>query len=186
MISPERRPRSAAAFFLARTALAAVVFVCTGVIVLQPREAMAQQEEYDASVHRDTARVRAATAAFRSLDAAVEVGYPRSVPNCLSHPELGGMGHHHANSDLLDDNIEVERPEILVYTPNEDGEYVLHGVEYIVPYSARSPEAEPPTVMGQELKRADELQLWYLHAWVWTPNPSGLFADWNPEVKCES
>lgn len=182
----EQRNESQLMIRLAHTALAMLVIACTGAITLHPRAAMAQQEEYDAAVHRDTARVRAATAAFRSLDAAVEAGYARDVPNCLSHPELGGMGHHHANSDLMDDEVEVERPEILVYTPSEDGEYVLHGVEYIVPYSARSPEAEPPTVMGQELKRADELQLWYLHAWVWTPNPSGLFADWNPEVKCES
>lgn len=186
MISPKRRLHFASPFHLTHTAFAAMILVGTAMIVLQPREATAQQEEYDASVHRDTARVRAATAAFRSLDAAVEAGYPREVPNCLSHPELGGMGHHHANSELLDDKIEVERPEILVYTPTEDGEYVLHGVEYIVPYSARPPDEEPPTVMGQELKRADELQIWYLHVWVWTPNPSGLFADWNPDVKCET
>ncbi|MGH7577847.1 MAG: hypothetical protein ACREM1_22340 [Longimicrobiales bacterium] len=182
----ETRRASAGVTRGARAALFAVVVACGGTGILHPREALAQQEELDASVHRDTARVRAATAAFRSLDAAVEAGYPRTVTGCLSNPELGGMGHHHAKSDLMDDNIELERPEILVYTPTEDGEYTLHGVEYIVPYSARPPEAEPPTVMGQELKRADGLQIWYLHVWVWTPNPSGLFADWNPDVKCES
>ena len=37
--------------------------------------------------------------------------------------------------------------------------------------------AEPPTVMRQQLKRSDPLQLWYLHVWVWQDNPSGLFAD---------
>ena len=23
-----------------------------------------------------------------------------------------------------------------------------------------------------------------MHAWVWKPNPAGMFADWNPEVSC--
>ncbi len=38
--------------------------------------------------------------------------------------------------------------------------------------------------MGQNLKPARSLGLWYLHVWVWQENPSGLFADWNPSVKC--
>ena len=26
---------------------------------------------------------------------------------------------------------------------------------------------------------------WYVaHAWVWMDNPSGVFADWNPDVDC--
>jgi hypothetical protein len=28
------------------------------------------------------------------------------------------------------------------------------------------------------------LGIWYLHVWIWEPNPSGLFADWNPSVTC--
>jgi polyphosphate kinase len=39
-------------------------------------------------------------------------------------------------------------------------------------------------LMGQALKRADRLGIWYLHVWTWEPSPSGLFADWNPRVKC--
>ena len=23
-----------------------------------------------------------------------------------------------------------------------------------------------------------------MHAWVWKPNPAGMFADWNPNVIC--
>ncbi len=23
-----------------------------------------------------------------------------------------------------------------------------------------------------------------MHAWVWKHNPSGMFADWNPNVSC--
>lgn len=129
-------------------------------------------------------RVRAATAAFVSLDSAVAAGYAPTVARCIAHPEHGAMGFHHVNRALMDAQLEVERPEILVYERLADGGYVLNGVEYIVPYSRWSRDSAPPTVLGQHLKRADELQLWYLHMWVWRENPAGLFADWNPAVHC--
>lgn len=150
-----------------------------------PRDAGASAPVDDgADVAMEIARVRAATAPFRSLEAAVAAGYPRTVAQCLSHPMAGAMGHHHVNRELLDDVIELEKPEILLYSRHADGTYVLNGVEYIVPYTARPRNATPPRVMDRELKRSDELQLWYLHAWVWTENPAGMFADWNPNVSC--
>lgn len=134
-------------------------------------------------VDQDVERVRRATAAFRELDAAVRAGYPDDVPHCLENPPAGGMGHHHIHPDLLDDRIELERPEILVYERTSGGEYELVGVEYAVPLDAWTGDS-PPNVMGQDLKRAPALGLWYLHVWVWRENPSGLFADWNPAVTC--
>ena len=136
------------------------------------------------TVDADTARLRAATAAFRTLDGAVAAGYPRESGPCIKHPTQGAMGYHHNNDKLMDDNLEVERPEILVYERTPGGEYVLNGVEYYVPYSARPGTAEPPTIMGQQLKPFAPGKFWYLHVWAWTDNPSGLFADWNPKVKC--
>lgn len=146
----------------------------------------APREQPVAAIERDIARVREATEAFRSLDAAASAGYARSVAQCIAHPEQGAMGYHHTNDALLDDVLEVERPEILVYERTAAGEYVLNGVEYIVPYSSRSRDAEPPEIMGQKLKRADGLQLWYLHVWIWKENTSGVFADWNPGVACRT
>jgi hypothetical protein len=129
-------------------------------------------------------RVRRATAAFHDLDAAVRAGYPARVAQCVAHPQDGAMGFHHLNRELLDDRIELERPEILLYSRLTDSRYVLNGVEYIVPYSARSRDAAPPKVLGRSLKRADELEIWYLHVWLWTANPHGMFAEWNPNVSC--
>lgn len=129
-------------------------------------------------------RVRAATAAFKSLDAAEKAGYPRVGGPCLARPGEGGMGFHHMNDKLMDDKVEVEHPEVLVYYKTTNGEYALNGVEYMVPFSARPGTAEPPTVMGRQLKRFDQGKFWYLHAWVWLDNPSGLNADWNPKVTC--
>jgi hypothetical protein len=137
-----------------------------------------------ASLDSDIATVRAATAAYRVLDSAVAAGYPREVATCLQHPTMGVMGFHHINGKLVDDTLDSAHPEILLYSHGANGEYTLNGVEFIVPYSVHSREAAPPTVLGQSLKRSDPLKLWYLHAWVWTANPSGLFADYNPSVAC--
>lgn len=136
------------------------------------------------NVERDVERARAATVAFRSLDAAVAAGYSRDGGRCLDHPPHGAMGFHHQNDALLDDRLEVERPEILVYERLANGDYRLNGVEYIVPFTARPEIATPPTVMGRPLTPHRGLQIWYLHVWIWTENPSGLFADWHPLVAC--
>jgi hypothetical protein len=141
-------------------------------------------EEASAAVDGDVARIRAATEAFKSLDAAAAAGYQRHVMQCVDNPPQGGMGYHHQNDALLDDRIEIEKPEMLVYERMPDGEYRLNGVEYIIPLSVWPQTKEPPVVMGQDLKPAPSLGIWYRHVWVWRENPSGLFADWNPLVEC--
>lgn len=171
-----------------RTAIAAIaVLTACSRVPMHQSSAHAESSSRsvaDAVIDSDVDRVRAATRAFQVLDSAVAAGYARDVPNCLRHPEHGTMGFHHINPRLSDDKVELERPEILLYGRTEKGDHVLTGVEYIVPYRAHSRDAEPPTVMGQKLKRSDALQLWYLHVWIWRDNPSGLFADYNPTVSC--
>jgi hypothetical protein len=138
---------------------------------------------FGASVDTALARVRAATAPFKSIDKAAAAGYPKAVSNCLAHPQHGGMGYHHQKDALLDTKIEIEKPEILVYNRRENGDYTLNGVEYIIPLEQWT-KSEAPTVMGQKMKRAPSLGIWYLHVWTEETNPEGLFADWNPKVKC--
>ena len=132
----------------------------------------------------EVARIRTATEQFASLDEAVAAGYARDAGGCLENPPHGGMGFHHQNASLLDDQLELERPEILVYERLPNGDYRFNGVEYIVPFTSRATDEEPPTIMGQQLKPAPSLGIWYLHVWVWHENPTGLFADWNPRVNC--
>ena len=129
-------------------------------------------------------RLREATKSFRVLDSAVAAGYPRTVNACLVHEHHGAMGYHHANPALADARLEVERPEILLYERLPGGEYRLNGVEYIVPYRAWPRDSVPPVLMGRKLKREDNLRFWYLHAWAWSENADGLFADFNPSVRC--
>jgi hypothetical protein len=134
------------------------------------------------AIDRDVARARQATKKFRLADAAVAAGYP-AVTNCVEHQPHGAMGLHYQNDRLLDTTLDVEKPEVLVYEKLADGRVKLNGVEYLVPIAAWKSDS-PPTIMGQPLKRAERLGIWYLHAWIWEPSPSGLFADWNPRVKC--
>ena len=138
--------------------------------------------EFGAAVDRDLARVRAATDRFKSTEAAEAAGYAR-VTDCVEHQPDGAMGYHFQNNALLDTTLDVDHPEVLVYEKGPDGAFKLNGVEFLVPISAWT-AAEPPRIMGQALKKADRLGIWYLHVWTWEPSPSGLFADWNPNVKC--
>jgi hypothetical protein len=134
------------------------------------------------AVDRDVAKVRAATARFKSTEAAEAAGYAR-VTDCVEHQPAGAMGYHFQNNALLDTTLDVEHPEVMVYERKPDGGFKLNGVEFLVPIPAWT-SPEPPRIMGQALKRADSLGIWYLHVWTWEPSPSGLFADWNPRVKC--
>ncbi len=134
------------------------------------------------AVDRDVTRVRAATARFNSTEAAEAAGYAR-VSECVEHQPAGAMGYHFQNNALLDTTLDVDHPEVLVYERKPEGGFKLNGVEFLVPISAWT-ASEPPRIMGQALKRADRLGIWYLHVWTWEPSPSGLFADWNPRVKC--
>jgi len=134
------------------------------------------------AVDRDIAKIRDATLGFKTMEAAEKAGY-RHDGDCMEYQPKGAMGYHLKNDALLDATLDVEHPEVLVYEKKPDGSFKLNGVEFIVPISAWT-AAEPPRIMGQALKKVDRAGIWYLHVWVWEPDPSGLFADWNPNVKC--
>jgi hypothetical protein len=134
------------------------------------------------AVDRDIQRVRAATERFKTVDAALAAGYV-ATDRCVQHPTDGVMGLHYKNAALRDATPDVDHPEILLYQRLPDGTFKLNGVEYVVPLAAWT-QAEPPTLMGQQLRREENQGIWYLHAWIWEPNPSGIFADWNPRAKC--
>ena len=134
------------------------------------------------AVDRDVVKIRQATAKFKETDAAEAAGYKGSS-DCIQYQPAGAMGYHFNNLALRDATLDVEHPEVLVYEKMSDGTFQLNGVEFIVPTSAWT-SAEPPHVMGQALKKAERLGIWYLHVWTWKASPTGLFADWNPDVKC--
>jgi hypothetical protein len=143
-------------------------------------------EGANAAVHRDLAKLRRVTAPFHDFDTAKHAGWSAPITPCMTDPAgAGGMGFHYGNTKLIDGTARVEEPELLLYEPEKHGRLRLVAVEYIIPYTEHSRSADPPELFGKKFKQNDTFQLWGLHAWVWKHNPSGMFADWNPEVTCE-
>lgn len=143
---------------------------------------------------------RRATAAFVDINAAIGVagGYSATPVadlqgiTCIAsaQPGKGAMGIHYVNGSLLFDGaVDALRPEALIYEPMPDGKLRLVGVEYLV-FQAAWPDKKPPRLFGQDFHLTPEgnrygLPAFFaLHVWMWEPNRSGLFADWNPAVRC--
>ena len=144
--------------------------------------AAARQDDValDAGTLQRLARLRASTARYHDLSTAQAAGFDMEVTGCLDDP-AGGMGFHWADLSRFDATVEETNPEILVYAPKPGGGVRLVAVEYAVPLTA---SAVPPQAFGREFHVNTRFGLWVLHAWVWEPNPSGMFADWNPRVSC--
>ena len=142
----------------------------------------------------DLAKVRAATAQFQRVEVAEQAGHqlgwkdPFPITGCIAHPTEGAMGYHWFDHDTIEDiALDPLRPEGLVYEPLPNGKLHLVAVEWIVPAEAwhDAGNDDPPTVLGQELGILNPALGWYiLHAWVWKPNPAGMFENWNPDVVC--
>lgn len=137
-----------------------------------------------AEVAEGVARVRAATARFSALDSAVVAGYPRNVAQCYANGPSGAMGFHHVNRGYVDAQLDLDKPEILIYERYPDGRYTLNAVEFIIPFTRWPADSLAPVLLGQPLKPYPDLRIWSVHMWIWKENPSGLFADWNPTVQC--
>lgn len=152
-----------------------------------------------AGVQAELAQVRAATARFHRVEEAVAAGYElgwvngagnRIVAGCVSHPTAGAMGYHYFNAELMADNdVNALEPEVLVYAPAANGGLKLVAVEWVVRSDKSNPAgvADAPSVLGMEmhiLVPPPGPAFWLTHAWVWSHNPAGMFADFNPEVSC--
>lgn len=132
---------------------------------------------------RDLKTLRGVTAPFKTFATASAAGWSAEITPCMADP-AGGMGFHYGNTALIDGSVSVDKPELLLYEPDQNNTMQLVAVEYIIPYTAHSRGDTPPVLFGQQFKQNDTFQLWGLHVWAWKDNPSGLYADWNPRVSC--
>ena len=147
------------------------------------------------STHDQTAdlrRARAATRAFRDVDAARAAGYA-ATGECAQDPKYGGMGIHYANPDLVaDGKLDVTKPEVLVYQPTPSGTLRLGAIEYLRADADQDLATDPdrPELFGLPfdgpmLGHEPGMPVHYdLHVWLYRHNPAGLFAMWNPRVHC--
>lgn len=134
---------------------------------------------------------KAATARYHSLGQAVADGYVLASP-CASSP-LGGMGFHYENHALMNDPaIDPDRPEILLYAPGPSGSLQLVGIEYWRADSDgnATTASDRPSLFGVPFNgpmpgHHPGMPVHYdLHVWLWQANPTGMFAQFNPEVTC--
>ena len=86
------------------------------------------------------------------------------------------MGHHYVNMGLVG-SLDPTTPQALLYVPGPWGQLRLVGVEYLSP----DPTA---TLFGQGFALNPDTGLHALHVWLWQGNPSGVFADYNPNLSC--
>lgn len=136
-------------------------------------------------MRHDVETLRNATANFHDVAKAQSAGYPTTLPKCIDDSTMGGMGRHYFDRAIYDGKLDVAHPEMLIYAPDVTGKPdKLVAVEYVVPFSVLPSTSKAPRLFGQELKRHDDFKYWYLHVWAWKKNKAGLFADWDPSIKC--
>lgn len=128
---------------------------------------------------------------YRYVQAAIDAGYVPAT-GCVSSGSHGAMGVHYVDVAALDGIPDPTHPEALVYEPTRWGNLRLVAAEYIVLadlWHADNPTA-PPTLMGQAMgyvgvpNRYVLPAFYELHVWAFQDNPSGIFADHNPDVTC--
>jgi hypothetical protein len=140
----------------------------------------------------DLRRARDATRRFRNVKVAREAGY-HATGECAEDPKYGGMGIHYANEELLaDGELDVTRPEVLVYQPLPSGKLRLGAVEYFRADADQDlhTDDDRPFLFhlpfdGPMFGHDPGMPIHYdLHVWLYRHNPAGLFAAWNPRVHC--
>jgi hypothetical protein len=115
------------------------------------------------------AGLRQATARFHDLDATLASGRV-DLHLCVDH-----MGQHFADPETFSDGVlDPVDPEAMVYSDDGAGHLRLVAVEWV--------STAPGTVMDIPLHFNPAVDLWVLHAWVWSPNPDGMNADMNPRI----
>ncbi len=127
----------------------------------------------------ELAKVRSATERYQDMANALSDQY--------EDIELfaANQGWHYLKASLVDENFDLEKPEILVYSPDSNGGLMLVAVEYAVPVNL-SPDAPEGFTGADDVWHINtDFGLWVLHTWVWYDNPDGMFNDTNPLVPME-
>jgi hypothetical protein len=125
------------------------------------------------------ADVRAATAQYHDVPTAEAAGYGKALP-CFDLPGVGGMGQHYIKGSLIGATDPLQ-PAAMVYPIDANGQYHLGAVEWIVPRTADNYNT-PPELFNTQFTAVtvNDTPLWVLHAWIWQPNPAGMFQNYNP------
>jgi hypothetical protein len=125
----------------------------------------------------ELAQVRAATARYHDVDAAIAAGYEPASPCVEDADGAGAMGYHYVAGHLIGE-LDPTRPQALLYHPTPNGRLRLVGVEYLSPTGGElfgQPFGDAIPQFGPDTA---------LHVWLWQANPAGMFAAYNPNLSC--
>lgn len=92
------------------------------------------------------------------------------------------MGHHYMNASLVDGTFEINKPEYILYAPDENNVMQMIAVEYgVVPEDVNNPGNPPEGFTGDQdvWKYKESVGQWQLHVWTILENPDGIFAPYN-------
>lgn len=141
------------------------------------------QPDLSPDLRKTLAQVRRATARYHDVTVAEESGYVQVSPF------VPGMGYHYLKESLMDDEVIPTKPEALVYVDNpaDESKRRLVAVEYLIPEGLVGQQSDLdgkfPGVDGDAWHHEHEIHAWTLHAWIWYPNPEGVFHPANSRVK---
>ena len=143
------------------------LLVATGAFVLSGMPVGASGRS-DLVRQDDLAALRQATKQFHDVDAAVASGRD-DLHACVDH-----MGQHYVDMQTIDGVQDPLDPEAMVYADDGKGHLRLVAVEWISPV--------PGLVGDRPLHFNSTFGVYILHAWIWSANPDGMFADMNPRI----
>jgi hypothetical protein len=175
-----------------RARLAALALIACPALGAAPAAAHPAPDHADPGATSDVRRAREATRRFRDVEVARAAGY-KATGECAQDPKYGAMGIHYANAALIGDGVlDVTKPEILVYQPTRRGGLRLGAVEYFQADGDQdlATDTDRPSLFGLPfdgpmLGHEPGMPIHYdLHAWLYRHNPAGMFAAWNPDVRC--
>ncbi len=95
------------------------------------------------------------------------------------------MGNHYLNMDYADGTFEFDKPEMLLYAPDDDGDMKFVAVEYLVFVAdPENPGLPPEGFIGDadEWEYNTDVEAWTLHAWIGMANKDGIFAHLNYDL----
>lgn len=153
----------------------------------QPGKAMFVAHAAHAGVEVDNPlalKVREVNARFADVGVATAEGYA-PIP-CVSGVEGGAMGIHYVNGALIEDGlVDISKPEAVMYEPQADGSMQLVAVEYITTKGPANLDGHLFSFTNAP-NRYGLPPFYELHVWAWRANPTGTFADMNPNVSCDA
>ena len=165
----------------------------------------------DSELNRQLAQVRAATAKYHDINVALANGFVPIDGTCVDTPD-GTHEIGYVNIPrFVSPEVDSLEPEILNYIPTGDGNLRLINDVYTNRVMFR--DTRPPDPPGyhpgifpltnavipsflEEVSGSFSLfkqqpnrvfsgrWIYLLSAWVWSPNPHGMFADVNPRLNC--